>query len=197
LPGQISAEKLILSIPSVSEIANIETVQLCNINSDDITGEIWTQLAHKINEIAERDDVSGIVVTHGTDTLEETAYFLNLTVKTEKPVIVTGSMRPSTAVSADGNMNLYEAVAVAACGNSVGRGVLVVFSDRIFSARAAIKSSTYCVSAFTGGESGIAGIIRDSNVFYYSKTEKLHTVNSEFTIKGLNRLPNANLARIL
>ena len=103
-------------------------LEICNINSDDITDKIWIKLANTINEFAKDSNVVGFVITHGTDTMEETAYFLNLTVKTDKPVVFTGSMRPATSISADGYMNLYEAVCVASSNEAKGKGVLVVFS---------------------------------------------------------------------
>lgn len=120
--GALSAKDLIDAVPKLEEIVNIRTVQVCNINSDDITYKIWFKLVHTIHEMAKDPDVAGFVITHGTDTLEETAYFLNLTVKTDKPVILTGSMRPSTSISPDGPMNLYQAVCTAASNEAIGRG---------------------------------------------------------------------------
>ena len=134
IPGALTADELLFAVPQLAEVAPIEAIQICNVNSDDITDEIWLTLANKINELAADPDVKGFVITHGTDTMEETAYFLNLTVKTDKPVVLTGSMRPATSISADGPMNLYEAVCVAASDEAVGKGVLSVFSDRIFAA---------------------------------------------------------------
>ena len=110
----LTAEQLLAAVPELEQVADIEAIQVCNVNSDDITAEIWLTLANTINEMAKDPDVAGFVITHGTDTMEETAYFLNLTVKTDKPVVLTGSMRPATSISADGPMNLYEAVCVAA-----------------------------------------------------------------------------------
>ena len=112
-PGTLSAQDLIAEVPKLSDVAPVQPIQVCNVNSDDMTAEIWLSLAEKINELSKDPGVAGFVVTHGTDTMEETAYFLNLTVKTEKPVVLTGSMRPSTSISADGSMNLYEAVCTA------------------------------------------------------------------------------------
>jgi L-asparaginase len=107
-PGTLTAEELLSSVPGLADVAPIEAMQVCNVNSDDITAEIWLTLANRINELAADPAVKGFVITHGTDTMEETAFFLNLTVKTDKPVVLTGSMRPSTSISADGPMNLYE-----------------------------------------------------------------------------------------
>lgn len=188
-PGTLTADDLIRTIPEIMELAEIETIQICNINSDDMTSEIWIDLANTINRMAERPEVAGFVVTHGTDTMEETAYFLNLTVKTDKPVVLTGSIRPSTAISADGPINMYDAVCVASSEEAKGHGVLVVFSDRIFSARSVSKASTYHVTALSSGELGSIGVIRDGKVFIYETPTRLHTVSTEFSLTGLDTLP--------
>ncbi len=188
-PGSLSAEDLIRDVPELETVAEIETVQICNVNSDDITGSIWLDLANTINNLASDPGIAGFVITHGTDTMEETAYFLNLTVKTEKPVVLTGSMRPSTAMSADGPINLYEAACVAASEKAVGKGVLVVFSDRIYAARFVTKTSTYHVTAISSGEAGAIGVVRDGRVYLYESPEKGHTVRSEFDVSALSALP--------
>ena len=187
--GQISADDLLAAIPQIRSVANVETVQVCNINSDDITDSHWIRMANMINALAKQQNVSGFVITHGTDTMEETAYFLNLTVKTVKPVILTGSMRPSTAFSADGPMNLYQSICVAADPVARGRGVMMVFSDIVYSARSVVKSSTYSMTAMSGGAFGAIGIIRDGEVYFYETTDKTHTVETEFDVSGLEALP--------
>ena len=156
-PGTLTADELIKAVTELGREAELETIQVCNVNSDDITDKIWIRLTNVINEMAEDPEVGGFVITHGTDTLEETAYFLNLTVKTYKPVVLTGSMRPASSLSADGPMNLYEAVCLAASEEAVGKGVMVVFSDRIYSARAVTKISTYHIAAISSGEMGTLG----------------------------------------
>ena len=191
--GSLSVESLVEAVPGIEEIANIETVQICNVNSDDINDEIWLTLANTINELASDENVSGFVITHGTDTLEETAYFLNLVVKTDKPVVITGSMRPATSISADGPMNLYQSVCVAASKEAIGKGVLVVFSDKIFSARSTTKTSTYNVMAISAGETGSIGIIRNDEVYFYEETIKKHTINSEFDVNDVTKLPIVNI----
>lgn len=188
-PGSLTAEDLVNAVPELEDVAAVEAIQVCNVNSDDITDQIWLELANTINSMAEDPDVTGFVVTHGTDTLEETAYFLNLAVKTDKPVVLTGSMRPATSISADGPMNLYEAASVAASEEAVGKGVLVVFSDRIFSARSVTKTSTYHVTAISAGEMGAVGVVRDGSVYLYESPEKLHTLSSQFDVSGLDALP--------
>lgn len=191
--GALTAEELIAAVPVLSDVAEIEAVQICNVNSDDMTDEIWLQIANTINQMAADPSVSGFVITHGTDTLEETAYFLNLTVKTEKPVVITGSMRPATAVSADGPMNLYQSVCVAASEEAVGQGVLAVFSDCIYSARSVKKISTYHVTAISAGEMGAMGMVQDGTVYIYEKPSKKHTTQTEFEISGLTALPKVSI----
>lgn len=191
--GSLSADDLIKTVPEIKDVANIEAIRVSNANSDDVTDGIWLQLAKKINELAKDPNVSGFVITHGTDTLEETAYFLNLTVKTDKPVVVTGSMRPTTSPSADGPMNLYEAVCAATSDECKGQGVLVVFADRIFSARTATKMSTYTTTAVSAGEMGAIGIVRDGSVHLYETTSKRHTTSSEFEVGGLTSLPKVSI----
>ena len=193
LSGSLTAAELVGSLPALSAVAPVETVQICNMNSDDITVGIWFRLAETINTLALQPDVAGFVITHGTDTLEETAYFLNLTVKTEKPVVLTGSMRPATAISADGPMNLYEAVRVAASEDARGQGVLVAFSDRIFPARSVSKTSTYHVTAISAGEMGAVGVIRDDGAHIYETTNKVHTTATEFDLTGLTALPKVSI----
>jgi len=190
VPGSLSAEEMLSALPAMENIAKIEAVQICNVNSDDITSEIWIRLVSTINEMAKDPAILGFVITHGTDTLEETAYFLNLTVKTDKPVVLTGSMRPSTSISADGPMNLYEAVCLAASKEAVGQGVMTVFSDRIYSARYVIKTSTYNVMAISAGEMGAMGIIRDGKVFLYEVSNRAHTTSTVFDVSGMTGLPN-------
>ena len=174
-------------------MAPIEAIQVCNVNSDDITDDVWISLANTINKMAADPEVAGFVITHGTDTMEETAYFLNLTVKTDKPVVITGSMRPSTSISADGPMNLYESVCVAASKEAVGKGVLVVFSDLIYTARSVTKTSTYNVMAISAGEMGASGIVRDGAVYFYEESARRHTVNSEFDVSDVYDLPNVTV----
>lgn len=192
-PGSLTAEELLAAVPELANVAEIEAIQVCNVNSDDITAEVWLTLASTINEMAQDPEIKGFVITHGTDTMEETAYFLNLTVKTDKPVVLTGSMRPATSISADGPMNLYESVCVAASDDAAGKGVLIVFSDRIYAARTAAKTSTYSVTALAAGETGSIGIVRDEMVYLYESPSRKHTTASEFDISGLTALPKVSI----
>lgn len=192
-PGTLTIDDLIAATPKLKDIADIEAMQICNINSDDITDRIWIKLANKINELAKDPDIVGFVITHGTDTMEETAYFLNLTVKTDKPVVFTGSMRPATSISADGYMNLYEALCVAVSKEAKGKGVLVVFSDCIFAARTVTKTSTYHVTAISSSGMGAMGIVRDGRVYLYASPFKCHTLESIFDVSKIDVLPKVSI----
>ncbi len=187
--GTLSVDDILRDIPFVSDVADIETIQICNVNSDDITSDIWISISCTINEMAADDNIAGFVITHGTDTLEETAYFLDMTVKTEKSVVLTGSMRPATALSADGPLNLYQAICVAASEKSKGKGVLVLFSNNIFSARSVKKVNTYNVMAVSAGESGSIGVIRNNEVEFHDLPVKDHTVRTEFRVERGSKLP--------
>ena len=192
-PGRLSADELLSEIPNIEDVAPIETIQICNINSDDITADIWLKLASIINRESKDDNIKGFVITHGTDTLEETAYFLNLAVKTTKSVIITGAMRPATAISADGPMNLYQAVCAAASPETEGQGVLAVFADRIYTARSVTKTSTYQLTAISAGRMGAIGVIRDGKVYLYETTNKPHTNKAEFDVASLDTLPKVTI----
>ena len=191
--GQLSVDDLLAAAPRVGEIAEIVAHQVCNVNSDDMTAPIWLELARMIERMAFDEGVDGFVVSHGTDTMDETAYLLTLVLKTDKPVVLTGSMRPSTATSADGPMNLYQAVAVAAHPDSRGKGVQVAFSGSIYNARSVQKTSTHSLVSMSGGEAGCAGVVRDDHVFYFHTSTKLHTVYTEFRVGTLEDLPRVNV----
>lgn len=185
--GALEGEKVVSLAEGINKLAKIETaVSVCNINSDDVTFDIMTTLAQKINEMSKRPEVKGFVITHGTDTMEETAYFLSLTIKTDKPVVLTGAMRPSTSIGFDGAMNLYQAVTVALDPQSVGRGVMVVMSNRIYSARFVTKKHTCSLEAFGSLENGCMGAVLDENVEFYYHIDKKHTVNSEFDLQTIS-----------
>ena len=171
-------EKVIASVPELHQIAKIRGEQICNISSQDMKTEYWLKLATRINQLFRLGLAEGVVITHGTDTMEETAYFLNLTVAYDKPVILTGSMRPGSALSADGAMNLYNAVAVAAAANSRNKGVLLVINDRIYSARGVRKCDTINPSAFADQENGPIGRVNYGKVSFNSRPDKRHTYQS-------------------
>lgn len=192
--GNLDIQELINSVSDLDKIANIYGEQIANVDSNDITINHWLTLVNRINELSKDDNIDGFVITHGTDTLEETAYFLDLTVKTEKPVVVTGAMRPSTATSADGPFNLYQSVALAASDSSRGQGSMVVFSDGIYSGRTVQKVNTFKTNAFNSREFGCLGYMRDNIPYFFNKSIKPHTVNSQFDVTGLNKIPAVSIA---
>jgi L-asparaginase len=178
--GVVGVKRLLAAVPVLENIADIDAEQIASIDSKDLDPLLWTELVRRIDELAARDDIAGIVVTHGTDTLEETAYLLHLAVKTSKPVVMTAAMRPSTALSADGPLNLLGAVTVAAAREAWGRGVLVAFNNRIHSARDIVKTSTYAVDAFQSPEVGALGWVQDGRVEFQRSVVRPHTAATPF-----------------
>ena len=151
-----STEALIAAVPQLAELARLEVEQVAAIGSQDMNEAVWLRLAARTQLALDRREIAGVVVTHGTDTMEETAFFLNLVLRSEKPVVLVGAMRPATAISADGPMNLYNALAVAAHPGARGRGVLVVANDEIHFAREIAKTNTTQVGTFDSGPRGLA-----------------------------------------
>jgi len=180
--GVVGVGQLLDAVPGLGAIARIHAEQVASIDSKDLSLALWTQLAQRANALLASDDVDGVVITHGTDTLEETAYLLHLTVKSAKPVVMTAAMRPSSALSADGPLNLLNAVTVAADPTSAGQGVLVAFNNRIHCARDVTKISTYAVDAFQSPEIGALGWVQDGRVELQRRALRLHTVASAFDI---------------
>ncbi|MBK9271918.1 MAG: asparaginase [Saprospiraceae bacterium] len=193
LPGKIPVEELLKNIPSITQKAIIQGEQIASIGSYDMTVDIWIKIALRINEIFVKNEADGIVITHGTDTQEETAYFLNLTVQSDKPVVLTGSMRPATAISADGSKNLYDAIIVASDTSSKGKGVLLCFNENVYDAKNVVKSSTTSVNAFSSPNTGAIGQVYDGKVFYNTKTFNKHNGFSAFDITKLASLPNVEI----
>lgn len=191
--AQIQVDDLVAEIPELAELSNLDSVELFSVDSCDVSFDKLLKLAKYINEKANDDKIDGFVVTHGTDTLEETAYFLNLTVKTKKPVVITGAMRPSTAISADGPFNLYQAVALATKDEAAGKGVMVVFSDSIFGARDISKVNTFRTDAFNQRDFGCIGYMRDDKAYFFNESTKLHTYKSEFDIQNIEKLPRVDI----
>ena len=181
-----------LLAPEITRIADITATQYVNVDSNDMTEQIWLGLTGHINAV--RDCYDGFVITHGTDTLEETAYFLNLTVKTSKPVVVVGSMRASTSLSADGPLNLYDAVTLAAHPSAANRGVLVVLNNCIYSARNIQKMNTFRADAFNGSEFSHIGYLRDNRPYFLLETPQKHTMDTPFDVSKIHALPPVGIA---
>ena len=191
--GAVTIDAMIAAVPGIRDIATIKGEQVSNVGSQDMSFDILLKLAKRINELAKSNDVDGFVITHGTDTMEESAFFLNLTVKTDKPVVMVGSMRPSTAVSADGPLNLYNAVGVAVDPKAKGRGVLVVMNDWIHGAHSLTKTSTTAVQTFMSPVRGLVGIASYGKNDFYSSPEWKHTTKSEFDIANVTTLPRVDI----
>lgn len=194
--GQVGVEVLINAVPQLEDLATVSGEQVANVGSQNMNDEVWLRLAKRINELAKSPEVDGIVITHGTDTMEETAFFLNLVVKTDKPVVLTGSMRPSTALSADGPLNIFNAVAVAADPEAWGRGVLVVANDSIHGGRAILKSNTTHVETFLSPQRGLIGLVQYGKTLYFRVPYALHTSKSELSVEGVEELPRVDIIYI-
>jgi L-asparaginase len=191
--GKIPIDDLIGTIPSVKKIANITGEQVASVGSQDMTIDIWKKLGIRINEIFKNNEADGIVITHGTDTQEETAYFLDLVVTSEKPVILTGSMRPATAISADGPKNLYDAITIAVNPKSKGRGVLVSFNEGIYDAREVMKLSTTKTNAFGSPNTGPVGQAYDGRVEYYSSSDREVNPKKPIVLTPDTKLPRVDI----
>ena len=191
--GKVGVDALIAAVPDMTKIADISGEQVVSIGSQDMNDEVWLKLAKRVNELLAQDDVDGIVITHGTDTMEETAYFLDLTVKSKKPVVLVGAMRPSTAMSADGPVNLYNAVVAATDEDSKGRGVLVTMNDTIFDARDVTKTNTTSVNTFQSPNFGPLGYIHNSDAKYQRSPERKHTTETVFDVSKLTSLPKVGI----
>ncbi|MBP5968654.1 MULTISPECIES: asparaginase [Pseudomonas] len=191
--AKVGVEQLIAGIPELSKLANVRGEQVMQIASESITNDNLLQLGRRVAELADSKDVDGIVITHGTDTLEETAYFLNLVEKTDKPIIVVGSMRPGTAMSADGMLNLYNAVAVASSKEARGKGVLVTMNDEIQSGRDVSKTINIKTEAFKSAW-GPMGMVVEGKSYWFRLPAKRHTMDSEFDIKNIKSLPDVEIA---
>lgn len=191
--GQVAINELISAVPELNDIAHVTGEQIVKIGSQDMSDEVWLKLARYLNALLKRPNVDGVVITHGTDTMEETAYFLNLTVKSDKPVVLVGAMRASTSLSADGPLNLYNAVVTAGARESAGRGVMIVMNGLVLGAHAAMKMNTIDVQAFQAPNSGAMGYVFNGKVHYNQTTDKLHTTQSVFDVSGMEKLPKVGI----
>jgi glutamin-(asparagin-)ase len=190
--AKVPVDKLIAGVPELADIATVRGEQVFQIASESFTNEKLVTLAKRVAALAKEPGVDGIVITHGTDTLEETSFFLTLTVHTDKPIVVVGSMRPGTAMSADGTLNLYDAVAVAAAQESRGKGVLIVMNDDILSGRDSSKRINIKTNAF-GSQWGALGSVVEGKTYWFRAPVKRHTMNSEFDIESITTLPMVSI----
>ncbi|MFO1074208.1 MAG: asparaginase [Geminicoccaceae bacterium] len=191
--GKVNIEALIANVPQIADVAEVTGEQVFRINSDDFTDEKLVELGKRVAAILKREDVDGVVVTHGTDTVEETAFFLNLVLKSDKPVVMVAAMRPSTAISADGPLNLLDAVTVAASKEAVGQGVLLTMNDMIQSGRDVTKRVNVVPSAFQD-QWGPLGMIVEGKSYYFRAPVKRHGLGSEFDIDAITSLPLVTIA---
>jgi len=191
--GQVGVEQLINAVPQAKKLARITGEQVSNIGSQDMNDEVWLKLATRVNEILAKPDVTGVVITHGTDTIEETGFFLNLVTHSSKPVVLTAAMRPATALSADGPLNYFNAVAVATKPEAVGRGVLVVVNDWIHGASSLTKTSTTAVQTFMSPLSGLIGTVAYGDVEWFRKPIGKNTTSSDFSVTPTTVLPRVDI----
>ncbi len=191
--AKIDINQVIKTIPNLDAIAEVQAEQLMQVASQDIGNCDLLKIAKKVNDLLAKRSVHGVVVTHGTDSIEETAYFLNLVVKSKKPVVLVGSMRPSTSLSSDGSLNLFNAVALASSEAAYNKGVLVMMQDKIFAARDVTKASTINVAAFDATNSGAIGYVNYGKVEIYYSSLRAHTSQTEFNVKKLNSLPKSDI----
>jgi len=191
--GQVAIGTLLEAVPQLKDIANVTGEQVVRIGSQDMNDEVWLTLAKRINELLSSPEVDGIVITHGTDTMEETAYFLNLTVKSNKPVVLVGAMRPSTALSADGPLNLYNAVVTASAPASKDKGVMVVMNGQIWGAESVTKMHTTGVETFQAPNAGALGYVLNGKTVYNQTPMKKHTTQSVFEVNDLESLPKVGI----
>ena len=191
--AKIGVDALIEAVPELKTVANVRGEQVFQIASENMNNDYWLKLAKRVNTLLAQSDVDGIVITHGTDTIEETAYFLDLVVKSKKPVVVVGAMRPSTAISADGPINLYNSVLLAGSKEAIGKGVLVAMNDQINAAREVTKTNTSSLDTFKTPELGFLGYIQGSKPYFYRESTRKNTADTEFDVSKLDSLPQVDI----
>lgn len=193
--AKVPVDTLINAVPQIQELANVKGVQALQIASESITDKELLSIARQVNELVKQDDVNGVVITHGTDTLEETAFFLSLVIHTDKPIVLVGSMRPPSALSADGPLNLYGAVALASSPESKGKGVMIFMNDSILAARDTSKRINIHTNAFVS-QWGALGMMVEAKPYWFRQSVKRQTTNSEFNIEDIkgDSLPLVQIA---
>lgn len=186
-------DKLLAAVPELSKVANVTGEQIAQVASHNMTSDVLLKLAQRVNVLLATKDVDGVVITHGTNTLEESAYFLNLVVKSSKPVVMVGAMRPGTSMSADGPMNIFRSVITAGSKDAHGRGVMVVMNDQIIGARDLQKTDTMTVDTFKAPVFGYLGFVVDGKTHFYKPAARKHTTATEFDVAGLSSLPKVDI----
>ncbi|WP_104628821.1 type II asparaginase [Helicobacter bizzozeronii] len=192
-PGQLGVEALIEAIPQLKNQVHLKGEQISNIGSQEMDNATWLKLARRVSALLKRSDVDGIVITHGTDTLEESAYFLDLVIKSNKPIVLVGAMRNASSLSADGPLNLYNAIHVAMSPQARGKGVLVVMDDAIHAAREVSKMNTTNTDAFQSPNTGKIGMVLYGQVHFYMQSLRRHTLQSAFDIDKIKSLPRVDI----
>ena len=191
--AKLGVDQMIAAVPELGKVAQVRGEQVAQVASESMNNAVWLKLAHRVNQLLAQKDVDGIVITHGSDTLEETAYFLDLVVKSRKPVVLVASMRPSTAISADGPINLYNGVILAGSKEAAGKGVLIAMNDQISSAREVSKSNTSTVDTFRNPDLGFLGYMQDNKAHFYRMSTRKNTADTEFDVGALDTLPRVDI----
>jgi L-asparaginase len=191
--GAYDVDTLLKAVPNLDKLAVITGEQVASIGSQDMNDEIWLKLAKRVNEVLKSQDADAVLITHGTDTLEETSYFLTLVVKSDKPVVMVGSMRPATAISADGPGNIYNGVAVAVDPRSKGKGTLVCLNDEFHYARNVTKTDTTSVQTFKSLLRGPAGLVHTGKTDWWEPMDRKVGNATEFSVEGLTKLPRVDV----
>jgi L-asparaginase len=184
---------LLAAVPRLGELADISGEQVASVGSQDMSDALWLKLAGRVDDVLARADTDAVLITHGTDTLEETSYFLSLVIRSDKPVVMVGAMRPATAISADGPGNLYDGVAVATHPEAKGKGTLVVLADTIHFARNVVKTDTTGVQAFSSINRGPAGVVHSGKVEWFEPMDRKFGRATEFSIAGRTSLPRVDV----
>lgn len=185
--GALDVGQLLAAIPALAQLAHIQAEQVASVGSQNMTHVVWADLARRVEVLSRDPSVDGIVVTHGTDTLEETAYFLSLVIRHDKPLVLVGAMRPATAPGADGPANLFHAVALASRAEAVGCGPLVVMNEDVHYAREVQKVACAGVNAFASPNRGRAAVMRGPAVHFFSRNDSVHSTASEFSLEILDK----------
>jgi L-asparaginase len=191
--GVYDVNSLIDAVPNLGKLAVITGEQVANIGSQDMNDEVWLKLAKRVNAVLAEPGTDGVLITHGTDTLEETSYFLSLVTKSDKPVVMVGSMRPATALSADGPGNIYNGVALVADPRAKGKGTLVCLNDEFHYARNVMKTDTTSVQTFQSLNRGPAGVVHTGKIEWFEPMDKKHGNDTEFSVDGLDKLPRVDV----